>query len=177
MSYFSVDVECDGPVPGLYSMVQIGAVYVDPLGKLSNTFFGKLKPISDNYEQSCLDIFKVSREETLKYGNPTQIMGLFKHWIEQANQTYRPIFISDNNAFDWSFSHYYFERFIGLKQDPFGWSSRNLNDIFHGLKKDMRASFKRLRKVKHDHNPVHDAIGNAQALIAMRDKYGLKINL
>ena len=46
MSYISIDVEADGPVPHLYSMISFGAVIVDD--KLDKTFYGKLKPISDN---------------------------------------------------------------------------------------------------------------------------------
>jgi hypothetical protein len=33
------------------------------------------------------------------------------------------------------------------------------------------------RKTKHTHNPVDDAIGNAEALLAFKNKLGLKINL
>jgi hypothetical protein len=38
----------------------------------------------------------------------------------------------------------------------------------------MRSSWKHLRKTIHDHNPVNDAIGNAEALLEMK-KMGLKI--
>ena len=44
MSYFMVDVEADGPIPGEYSMVCLGIVIVDPL--LNRTFYGRIKPIS-----------------------------------------------------------------------------------------------------------------------------------
>jgi len=177
MSYFSIDIETDGPIPGEYSMIKIGAVYVDPLRKLDNRFYANLKPISDKYCQETLDITKTTREKTLRYADPRKMMDLFKYWINQTNVTFHPVFISDNNGFDWMFVHWYFEKFLGLKQDPFGWSSRNLNDIYHGLAKDMCSSFKKLRKTKHTHNPVEDAIGNAEALLAMMDEYNLKIKL
>ena len=38
MSYFMVDVEADGPIPGEYSMVCLGVVIVDP--HLNRTFYG-----------------------------------------------------------------------------------------------------------------------------------------
>jgi len=41
-----IDIEADGPIPGDYSMVSFGAIIVEP--SLSKTFYGKLKPISDN---------------------------------------------------------------------------------------------------------------------------------
>ncbi|WP_264821498.1 hypothetical protein [Acinetobacter shaoyimingii] len=36
-------------------------------------------------------------------------------------------------------------------------------------------SFKHLRKTAHTHNPVDDAKGNAEALLALKKDYGLKI--
>ena len=37
MSYIVVDVESDGPAPGIYSMVCFGAIVVEPT--LSKTFY------------------------------------------------------------------------------------------------------------------------------------------
>jgi hypothetical protein len=42
--------------------------------------------------------------------------------------------------------------------------------------KDTFQSFKHLRQTPHTHNPLDDAKGNAEALIAMK-KSGLKIAL
>ena len=47
MSYIMVDIEADGPNPGDYSMVCFGAVIVEPT--LQKTFFGRLRPISENW--------------------------------------------------------------------------------------------------------------------------------
>ena len=41
---------------------------------------------------------------------------------------------------------------------------------------DTFANFKFLRKTRHTHNPVDDARGNAEALLAMKE-LGLKIKL
>ena len=40
-------------------------------------------------------------------------------------------------------------------------------DFYAGLVGDFRSTqkWKRLRRTKHDHHPVHDALGNAEALI------------
>ncbi len=42
MSLIVVDVEADGPIPGKYSMVCLGAVVVEPT--LSRTFYGRTRP-------------------------------------------------------------------------------------------------------------------------------------
>ena len=52
MSFIMVDVEADGPIPGDYSMVCFGAVVVEP--SLGKTFYGRLKPISDQWIPEAL---------------------------------------------------------------------------------------------------------------------------
>lgn len=38
-------------------------------------------------------------------------------------------------------------------------------------------NFKHLRKTRHTHNPVDDAMGNAEALLHMKEAMGLEIRL
>ena len=38
-------------------------------------------------------------------------------------------------------------------------------------------NFKHLRQTEHTHDPVEDAKGNAEALLAMKQEMGLKISL
>ncbi|MEM8605165.1 MAG: exonuclease, partial [Cyanobacteria bacterium P01_H01_bin.121] len=47
--------------------------------------------------------------------------------------------------------------------------------LYKGLQKDTFTNFKHLRKTKHTHNPVDDALGNAEALLQMKEM-GLKIS-
>ena len=75
MSYIMVDIEADGPIPGDYSMVCFGAIIVEP--SLSKTFYGKLKPISDKWEQEALQVSGFTREETLTFDDPKSIMEKF----------------------------------------------------------------------------------------------------
>ncbi|MBX3256623.1 MAG: hypothetical protein KF862_20975 [Chitinophagaceae bacterium] len=68
---------------------------------------------------------------------------------------------------------------ITKNKNPFGFSARRIEDLYCGMKMDtgLNAEWKRLfRKTRHDHNPVNDALGNAQALLAMQ-ALGLKIDL
>jgi DNA polymerase III epsilon subunit-like protein len=167
-----VDIESDGPIPGDYSMISFGAVLVDEL--LDKTFYGKLKPISDQFIPEALAISGFSRAETLDFEDPRLVMTDFADWIK-ANCKDQPIFISDNNGFDWMFVCWYFHHFIG--KNPFGFSSQNLGSLYKGIEKDMFKTFKYLRKTKHTHNPVDDAKGNAEALLAMKKDFGLKIRL
>lgn len=166
-----VDVEADGAIPGDYSMISFGAVVVEP--SLSKTFYGKLQPISEHWIPEALAVSGFTREETLQFDNPKIVMEMFGNWIA-TNSKGRPFFISDNNGFDWQFINWYFHHFTG--NNPFGHSSTNLGSLYKGLVKDTFTSFKHLRDTKHTHHPVDDAMGNAEALLKMKEQ-GLKISL
>lgn len=169
---FIVDVESDGPVPPLYSMISFGAIAVDR--SLNRTFLGKVAPLPGaNRLEAAARISGVSMEEHARYDDPLSVMQNFADWVKTCNADGRPVFVSDNPAFDWSYMNYYFHRFIG--SNPFGYSARRIGDFYCGLTKDYFASWKKLRKTKHDHNPVNDAKGNAEALIAMADQYKVRL--
>lgn len=172
MTYVMVDVESDGPIPGDYSMISFGVVIVEP--ELTRTFYGCLRPISDLWIPDALKVSGFTREETLEFEEPTAVMEKFVSWL-QKNLANQPMFISDNNGYDWQFVNWYFHHFTG--NNPFGFSSSNLNSLFKGIVKDTSKDFKHLRKTKHTHNPVDDAKGNAEALLYMKEFMELKIKL
>lgn len=154
--WIMVDIESDGPCSGLYSMIEFGAVVCNDTSK---TFHGKLQPISENYVQEALNVTGYTREQTLAFNDPEHVMKKFNEWLISLNA--KPMFISDNNGFDWQFINYYFWKY--LNGNPFGFSSTNLGSLYKGVVKDMFKNFKHLRETKHDHNPVNDAIGNVEA--------------
>ncbi len=171
MTYIMVDVEADGPIPGDYSMICLGAVIVeDGLGR---TFYGRLKPISENWDPAALVVSGFSREDTLGFDDPAGVMQDFGRWVTGTAKG-RAMFVSDNNGFDWQFVNWYFWHFTG--KNPFGHSSTNLGSLYKGMVKDMYQNFKHLRKTRHTHHPVDDARGNAEALLTMKGM-GLKIGL
>lgn len=172
MSFIMVDIEADGPIPGDYSMISFGAVVVEP--GLERTFYGQLRPISEKWIPEALAVSGHSREEAMAFDDPMEVMTRFSDWVN-ANSKGRPMFVSDNNGFDWQFINWYFHHFMG--KNPFGFSSTNLGSLYKGMVKDMSVNFKHLRKTKHTHHPVDDAKGNAEALLTMKAEMGLKIGL
>jgi len=174
MTYIMVDVETDGPIPGDYSMVSFGAIVVE--SELDRTFYGKLKPISDKWDPQALAVSGHSREDCLEFEDPLLVMIAFNDWVQSVcGKNSRPMFVSDNNGFDWQFINWYFHHFI--EKNPFGFSSTNLGSLYKGMVKDCFKNFKRLRKTKHSHHPVDDAKGNAEALLYMKERMGLRIKL
>jgi len=171
MTYIMVDVETDGPIPADYSMICFGAIVVDE--QLDKTFYGRLKPISEQWLPKALEVSGFTRQETLKFDEPKIVMEFFRDWI-QAHSKVQPIFISDNNGFDWQFINYYFHHFLG--NNPFGYSSTNLGSLYKGLVKDMTKNFKHFRKTVHSHHPIDDVKGNAEALLYLKNEMALKIS-
>ncbi len=169
--YISVDIEADGPCPGLYSMIELGAVIID--GVFDKTFYASFKPITENFSEKALSITDVTREQTFTYSNPKESMISFNKWIRK--QTEHPMFVSDTGGFDWQFVNYYFHLFIG--ENPFGYDGFDISMIYKGMKKDIYRNFHHLKDTKHTHNPVDDAKGNAEAFYKMKDELGLIINL
>ena len=170
MAFIMVDIESDGPIPGDYSMISFGAVLVDE--HLDKTFYGRLKPISEKFIPEALAVSGHSREEVLTFDDPEYVMTEFEKWINVTSKD-RPIFISDNNGFDWMFICWYFHHFTG--RNPFGFSSQNLGSLYKGMQKNVFTNFKHLRKTKHSHHPVDDAKGNAEAMLVMKKEMGLII--
>ena len=171
MSYFSVDIEADGPAPGLFSMVSFGAIVVE--SGLSRTFYAELAPISDRWIPDALAVSGFTREQVMRFEDPKSVMIRFEEWVN-ANSKGRPIFIADNPGFDFAFINYYFHAFVG--SNPFGFSSRRIGDLYCGAKLDTFAKWKHLRKTNHSHNALDDAKGNAEAIIEMQ-RLGLRIRL
>lgn len=174
MTLFVVDIEADGPAPGLFSMVSFGVVEFTPTGP-GATYMGELAPISEKWIPEALAVSGVSREQHLAYPTPFIVMPHFAQWLERTNKPgTRAVFVSDNPAFDWQFMNYYLWAYNA--GNPFGHSARRIGDFYAGLQGDFfaRQDWKKLKKTKHTHNPLDDAMGNCEALAAIMPEKRVK---
>lgn len=165
-----VDGESDGPI--LFSLVCFGAVVVRD--GLADSFYGRLRPISETWEPGALAVSGFTREETLAFDDPAKVMHEFGNWIAATSRG-RPIFVSDNNGYDWSFVNWYFHHFTGA--NPFGFSSMNLGSLYKGAVRDTFLTFKHLRRTALTHHPVDDARGNAEAMLEFCRTLDVKMRL
>lgn len=103
------------------------------------------------------------RSEVATCAGEVELWERFQEWLLPGGRGPRPVFVSDNPAFDWQWVNDGFWRALG--HNPFGHSARRIGDFYAGLCGDFHKTqeWKRFRRTKHDHNPVHDAIGNAEA--------------
>lgn len=165
-----MDVEADGPIPGDFSMVALGAVIIEP--SLQRTFYARLHPISEKWIPDSLKICGFSREQTLRFEMPQSVLRHFAQWL--AAQGGKHLYFVSDNGFDWQYVNWYFYHFLGF--NPFWYSSINLLSLFLGLKKNMYSRFKHFKRKSYGHNPLQDALANARAMLKMKQSYGLKIN-
>lgn len=95
-----------------------------------------------------------------------ETFALFNSWL-LAFGADRLVFVSDNVAYDWQWINYGFWKHLG--HNPFGHTARRIGDFYAGLVGDWNRTtdWKKLRITPHDHNPVHDAMGNLEAFERM----------
>jgi DNA polymerase III epsilon subunit-like protein len=127
--YISVDIEASGPIPGQYSMLTLGACLVDADDA---TFQTTLKPLNRNAVPDAMRVTGLSLEELERTGQaPADAMSAFRDWILQATRDRtKPVFVGLNAPFDWSFTNYYFHRFLG--DNPFGFAALDIKALYMG---------------------------------------------
>lgn len=151
MALIFVDCESDGPCPGLGELTEFGAVELQS----RKTFHGVLWEANADPSNPAIPL------RTGKKFDEVEVYTAFDKWL--AGFEGRPVFVSDNPAFDWQWINYGFHHTLG--RNPFGFSARRIGDFYAGLRGDfyVKQDWKRLRRTRHDHNPVNDAMGNAEA--------------
>jgi hypothetical protein len=94
--------------------------------------------------------------------DPVEVFRAFETWILSVTDG-RPVFVSDNPAYDFQWINYGFHHALG--RNPFGHSGRRISDFYAGLtgRWENTQAWKKFRKTPHDHNPVNDALGNVEA--------------
>ena len=167
------DVEASGDCPGMGDMAMFALVVIEP--GLSRRFeSGLMRPECERYRQNCYDVFGITREEheNASYSIAERMQAM-SEWLEGLGSSNgRYVLVSDNPGFDAMWMNYECHHKLG--RNPFGHSARRIGDVYAGLRGRPRDTmgWKDLRVAPHDHNPLNDALGNAQAWLSMWEKYG-----
>lgn len=114
-----VDIEADGPMPGLYSMLSLGAVATTPEKEVSR-FYRKLKPIEGATQYpDTMRWWKTQpeawNEVCTDAESPEIVMREFCDWLHSLNAEL--VFAASPIALDYSFVGWYLYRFAG--ENPF----------------------------------------------------------
>ncbi len=146
-------------------MLAVGACVV---GSMDQTFYAELKPLDGNFVKEALAVSGFSLTKLNAEGEePARAMGRFEQWIKEVSDEPRPVFVAFNAPFDWSFTHWYFIKFLG--HDPFGISGLDIKAYFMGkhgvswnktVKKNVTALYP--TQSPHTHNALDDAKEQAE---------------
>lgn len=174
MSLFLVDVEATSRSPFSGVMTEFGAVHFETLA----WFHGVLYQSEPSSENAAIPVLAGVGGPTVAHGTAkthastvrpttvddrTEVFTRLNEWVKSFDRG-RATFVSDNPGFDFGWMSYHSDE-AGV-DNVFGFSSRRIGDLAAGLSGDWRATsaWKRLRRTKHTHHPVDDAMGNAEAL-------------
>ncbi|MEW2078016.1 3'-5' exoribonuclease [Streptomyces sp. NPDC013433] len=175
--YVSVDVEADGPIPGPYSMLSLGASVAgvqdadgfraaDPEER---TFYRELRPISEEFVPEALAVSGLDRDRLgVEGAEPVRAMREFTDWVREVGAGAQPVMCGYPALYDWTFLYWYLIRFTG--SSPFGHSGcldmKTLYATKAGL--PLRAVAKGtmprelLSRRRHTHHALDDAIEQAE---------------
>jgi hypothetical protein len=167
--YVSIDIEADGPIPGDYSMLSLGAAAFQPTSRTPiATFKVNLEPLAGaSQDPDTMAWWKKQPEAwaaaILDPAKPEQAMEAFRDWL--LNLPGKPVFVGYPATYDQSFVHWYMIHFCG--EDPLGFQGLDLKTLAMVL---LGTGFKQATKKKmpkrwfegcppHTHDALDDAIG------------------
>lgn len=183
-TYFCVDVECNGPVPGLYAMVSLAAVAVarDANGHLhiGNCFYGELKPDAPRYDARAAAIHGLDQDRLAAEGmTRAEFCAALAQWVAAHTVAgTEPVFVGHNAPFDWSFVAWTFAE--QKLANPFGYKALCTKSMatgtlgLHWLDSNKEILSEELdigaEDMSQKHRADYDALYQAEILVALLDK-------
>ncbi len=186
--FFVIDIETDGQVAGLNSMLSLGCVVVDPRTRqiLTDTFYRKICPLPDLVPDSATmewwrQFPDAYIEATSNAWPARDAMELFYEWVRVIcdREGCNPV-PACMPSWDFGFVLYYLTLFFGQKGfDLFGHRPLCIKSLCYAF---MGKEFRGLRPpaywqtTTHDHTALADARGHAESLCVLltlrhQDKY------
>lgn len=177
--YISVDTEFDGPIPGDYSMLALGAVTIDEAPE--QAFYCTFKPISERFIRQNVKICEQGGvwRNLLKHEgkDPKEGMQEFLNWLSVLCGTDGyPVMVALPDSPDWMFVSWYFHHFLG--ENPFGVHGCCIKSYFSGAtglpiedvySSKMRAALNiGFNEFRHTHNALDDAREQAEIFRRIR---------
>ncbi|WP_236239417.1 3'-5' exoribonuclease domain-containing protein [Streptomyces sp. CC228A] len=175
--YISVDIEVDGPIPGPYSMLSLGAAVAGrqdadgytPADPEADTFYRELRPISGEYVAEALAVSGLDRERLCAEGaEPAAALREFAQWVGEVSRGAQPVMCGYPAAYDWMFLYWYLMRFTG--SSPFEHAGcLDMKTLYAAkARQPLRAVAKRtmprelLPSRRHTHHALDDAVEQAE---------------
>ena len=183
-TYFCVDIEANGPVPGLYDMVSLGAVVVAPseAGRLEigESFYMEIKPQAPRFDARAAAIHGLDQDRLAAEGLPRrEAMKTLAAWVtEQLRPGTEASFVGHNAPFDWSYIAWTYA--AEEMKNPFGYKALCTKALAMGVlgvhwldssKEVIQASLPLPQEdLTLKHRADYDARYQAEILIALLDR-------
>lgn len=164
--YVSTDVESDGPIPGVHSMLSFGSAAYTEDKKLLSTFSANLELLPEaTPDPKTMDWWKTQESAwqacRTDLQQPETAMNAYVSWLESLPG--KPVFVAYPAGFDFLFVYWYLIRFTG--RSPFSHSAVDIKTYAMAvLDTEYRESTKhRMPKewfddLPHTHKALDDAI-------------------
>jgi DNA polymerase III alpha subunit (gram-positive type) len=174
--YFSIDMESDGPCPGLNSMLSLAAVAVRENGEVLGTWTANLATLPEaSSSASAMQFwsrFPKAYEATRQLvQEPADAMIDFVNWVDSWQGV--PVAVAFPAGFDFTWVYYYTHRFVG--RCPFSHSAVDMKTLAwcymggnyrHATKRNWpRRWFN--HQLPHTHVALDDAQEQAQTFLNM----------
>ncbi|MCB9777240.1 MAG: 3'-5' exonuclease [Alphaproteobacteria bacterium] len=182
-TYFCLDLEANGPVPGLYDMVSVGVVAVvpDDAGHLAlgASLYLEIQPQAPRFSASAAAIHGLDQDRLKREGLPRRDAALqLAEWVRaQTRPGTEPVFVGHNAPFDWSFISWTYA--AEDLDNPFGYKALCTKALsggvlgLHWLDTNKEILSERLGLPAEDlgqkHRADYDAAYQARILLALLD--------
>lgn len=166
-TWFCIDIEANGPVPGLYDMVSLGATVVFQTNtgtlELGEDFYMELKPTAPRFDARAAAIHGLDQDRLASEGLTRQeaATALADWVVRQTRPSTEPCFVGHNAPFDWSHVAYLYAE---LNQaNPFGYKALDTKALaagvlnLHWLDTGKEVLFSRLGLPPEDRGQKHRA--------------------
>lgn len=186
-TYLSVDIEADGPIPGVYSMLSLGAaafqLETSPQGwKQLSTFKENLLPLPGAVQDPNTMEWWAKQPAAWKASTENAVeasiaMADFVGWCQTLPKPL--VFVGFPVVFDFMFVYWYMVKFID-GQSPFGKQGLDIKTL---TMERLNCEFKEATKrnmpkrwfnncPKHTHDALDDAIGQGILLMNILNDQG-----
>lgn len=184
--YVSLDIETDGPVPGMNSMLALGASAFTKDGTPRGLWYHTFYPLLDAAPNpATMEWWKTQPEAWAEVERdrrwPHKMMPNFVEWLDSLKHkdSEKLVAAAWPAAFDFSFVNYYCHRFVG--RNPLGFACLDIRSLAQGLTYSRGYYDLRENQIKElqgqvdntdlrPHVALDDAIGQGRLLVALLAK-------
>ena len=132
-TWYCVDIECSGPVPGLYDLISLGAVVVTADLQIGASHYVEVCPTAPEVDAAAMAVNGLDLDRLRREGQPLgrALAGLSEFVADHLEEGAVPVFVGHNAPFDWSFvSHGYHREGI---DNPFGYKALDTKALATGV--------------------------------------------